>query len=83
MSIPGGGKDTKGDKKGVPYDGNLTLADGKGKWWEGLDPKYLYGINLREYETVAEAATQDGLLLRLVSLATIWSMPNGMPNGGR
>lgn len=23
--------DTKGDKKGVPYDGNLTLADGKGK----------------------------------------------------
>lgn len=48
--------DTKGDKKGVPYDGNLTLADGKGKWWEGLDPKYLYGINLREYETVAEAA---------------------------
>lgn len=25
--------DTKGDKKGVPYDGNLTLADGKGKWW--------------------------------------------------
>lgn len=48
--------DTKGDKKGVPYDGNLTLTDGKGKWWEGLDPKYLYGINLREYETVAEAA---------------------------
>ena len=48
--------DTKDDKKGVPYDGNLTLADGKGKWWEGLDPKYLYGINLREYETVAEAA---------------------------
>ena len=31
-------------------------CDGKGKWWEGLDPKYLYGINLREYETVAEAA---------------------------
>lgn len=40
----------------MSYDGNLTLADGKGKWWEGLDPKYLYGINLREYETVAEAA---------------------------
>lgn len=48
--------DTKGEKKGVPYDGNLTLADGKGKWWEGLDPRYLYGINPREYETVAEAA---------------------------
>lgn len=48
--------DTKGDKAGVPYDGNLTLEDGKGQWWEGLDPRYLYGINLREYESVAEAA---------------------------
>lgn len=48
--------DTKGDKAGVPYDGSLTLEDGKGKWWEGLDPRYLYGINLREYESVAEAA---------------------------
>ncbi|MBR6121228.1 MAG: alpha-L-fucosidase [Prevotella sp.] len=24
------------------YDGNLTKADGKGKWWEGLDPQELY-----------------------------------------
>ena len=48
--------DTQGDKAGIPYDGNLTLEDGKGKWWEGLDPRYLYGINLREYESVAEAA---------------------------
>ena len=48
--------DTQGDKAGVPYDGNLTLEAGKGKWWEGLDPRYLYGINLREYESVAEAA---------------------------
>lgn len=55
--------DTQGDKSGVPYDGNLTLEDGKGKWWEGLDPRYLYGINLREYESVAEAAN------------TLWSPP--------
>lgn len=48
--------DTKGDKAGVPYDGNLTLADGVGKWWEGLDPRLLYDINLREYDTVAEKA---------------------------
>jgi alpha-L-fucosidase len=27
----------------VPYDGHLTLADGKGEWWEGLDPQLLYG----------------------------------------
>ena len=37
--------DRKGDKKGVPYDGCLTLADGKGKWWEGLDPQQLYAQN--------------------------------------
>lgn len=24
------------------YDGNLTAADGVGKWWEGLDPQDLY-----------------------------------------
>jgi len=24
------------------YDGNLTKADGEGKWWEGLDPQELY-----------------------------------------
>jgi alpha-L-fucosidase len=35
------GSDTVVDKKGVPYDGNLTLADGKGKWLEGLDPRLL------------------------------------------
>ena len=24
------------------YDGKLTKADGKGKWWEGYDPQDLY-----------------------------------------
>jgi alpha-L-fucosidase len=50
------GSDKEGAKKGVPYDGNLTLADGKGKWWEGYDPRLLYGINLREYKGVTAAA---------------------------
>jgi alpha-L-fucosidase len=50
------GSDKEGDKKGVPYDGNLTLADGKGKWWEGYDPRMLYGIDLREYKGVTKAA---------------------------
>ncbi len=27
------------------YDGNLTKADGAGKWWEGLDPQELYAQN--------------------------------------
>ena len=37
--------DKKGDKAGVPYDGKLTKADGKGKWWEGYDPQDLYAQN--------------------------------------
>ena len=37
--------DRTGPKEGVPYDGNLTLADGKGKWWEGYDPQDLYAQN--------------------------------------
>jgi alpha-L-fucosidase len=52
---PSFGADTKGPKAGVPYDGNLTAADGKGTWWEGLDPRDLYGIPLEgypEYEPV-------------------------------
>jgi alpha-L-fucosidase len=50
------GSDKEGPKAGVPYDGNLTLADGKGKWWEGLDPRLLYNVDLREYKGVTSAA---------------------------
>ncbi|MBP5523388.1 MAG: alpha-L-fucosidase [Bacteroidaceae bacterium] len=34
--------DLEGDMAGVYYDGNLRKEDGKGKWWEGLDPQVLY-----------------------------------------
>ena len=34
--------DTTGPLAGVHYDGLLTKADGKGKWWNGLDPQDLY-----------------------------------------
>jgi len=37
--------DKEGKYAGVPYDGHLTKADGKGKWWEGLDPQKLYAQN--------------------------------------
>ena len=36
--------DKEGPKKGISYDGNLTKEDGKGLWWEGLDPADLYGL---------------------------------------
>lgn len=41
---PAFGADTEGPKKGVPYDGHMTKEDGKGTWWEGLDPADLYGL---------------------------------------
>ena len=42
---PSQGADKTGPYAGVPYDGKLTKADGKGKWWEGLDPQDLYAQN--------------------------------------
>lgn len=35
--------DKSGSKQGVPYDALQTIADGKGNWWEGMDPVDLYG----------------------------------------
>lgn len=35
--------DKMGPMAGVPYDALQTTADGKGKWWEGLNPVDLYG----------------------------------------
>jgi alpha-L-fucosidase len=35
--------DTTGPLAGVPYDGLQTIADGKGKWWDGMDPQLLNG----------------------------------------
>ena len=42
---PAQGADKKGPLMGVPYDGGLTRAEGKGKWWDGLDPQDLYAQN--------------------------------------
>ncbi len=35
--------DKTGSMKGVPYDALQTVQDGKGEWWEGMDPVNLYG----------------------------------------
>ncbi len=34
--------DKDGPRAGVQYDGRLTAVDGKGTWWDGLDPQDLY-----------------------------------------
>ena len=43
---PAYGYDGEGPLEGVRYDAyTLSKADGKGKWWEGLDPQDLYTGN--------------------------------------
>jgi alpha-L-fucosidase len=50
---PAFGSDPDGPRAEAPYDANQTLADGMGKWWQGYDPRLLYGIDLRAYKDVA------------------------------
>ena len=52
---PSRGADTKGPLDGVPYDGNLTKADGKGLWWDGQDPQDLYAQNHKPGEKPSQA----------------------------
>lgn len=57
---PAFGADKNGPKAGVPYDAaTRTKEDGKGKWWEGLDPKDLYGIDLLP-EVLPDKNIRDG-----------------------
>ncbi len=37
------GADATGSLAGVPYDGDLILAEGDKQWWQGYDPQQLYG----------------------------------------
>ena len=76
------GSDQTGPKAGVPYDGNLTKADGKGKWWDGLDPRLLYTINLLEYSNINNGnigiAASKGIFTRHLDYAkwyaTWWAL---------
>ncbi len=62
---PAFGSDKTGGKAGVPYDANLTLEDGKGKWWQGYDPRLLYTVNLNEYKGLdVEFAPEKGIFAR-------------------
>ena len=36
------GADKVGPMAGVPYDGQMSKADGKGLWWDGFDPQDYY-----------------------------------------
>ena len=60
--------DRNGPKAGVPYDGRLTKADGKGKWWEGLDPQKLYAQDHPD----SYGSWSDGMIHRQ------WAWGNGV-----
>ncbi len=60
--------DRNGDKAGVPYDGRMTKEDGKGKWWEGLDPQNLYAQNHPD----SYGSWSDGMIHRQ------WAWGNGV-----
>lgn len=59
--------DKEGEFAGIPYDGKLTKAEGKGKWWEGLDPQNLYAQN----HPLSEESTDRG------SIHKQWHWKNG------
>ncbi len=60
--------DKQGPYKGVPYDGKITKADGKGKWWQGMDPRELYAQN----HPLSENSLDDGMIHRQ------WNWGNGV-----
>lgn len=60
--------DKKGALAGVSYDGKITKADGKGTWWEGLDPQQLYAQN----HPLSENSLDDGMI------HSQWNWGNGV-----
>jgi alpha-L-fucosidase len=86
------GSDDIGPLKGVPYDGVLTKADGKGKWWEGMDPQDLNGRPHDKDDPCPEFVEQ--FMLRVQDLidkyspdllyfddASDWRFDKGSPSG--
>lgn len=60
--------DKNGPYAGVSYDGKMTKADGKGKWWDGIDPQELYAQN----HPLSENSEDDGMIHRQ------WNWGNGV-----
>lgn len=85
--LPAFGSDSSGPMKGVPYDGNLTKEDGKGLWWEGLDPADLYGLPPAKRTPEWIADMKKTWVLRHKELVTkydvdmIWFDGYGFPYG--
>lgn len=51
--------DKTGPLAGVPYDGQLSLEEGKNQWWQGYDPQELYGRKHAIHENPDEKYVQN------------------------
>ncbi len=60
--------DKNGPHAGISYDGKMTKADGKGKWWDGIDPQELYAQN----HPMSENSEDDAMIHRQ------WNWGNGV-----
>lgn len=60
--------DKNGPLTGVPYDGKITKAEGKDKWWEGYDPQELYEQN----HPLSEGSDKGGTIHKQ------WNWGNGV-----
>ena len=74
---PAYGYDGEGPFAGVRYDAyTLTKADGRGKWWEGLDPQDLYtGPSVVMPDGLASAKAVRDWQVKNTSLAKSNPMP--------
>ncbi len=84
---PAFGSDKYGPLKGVPYDGHMTKEDGKGKWWEGLDPADLYGLPPEKRTPEYNDQIGENFMQRHIELVTkydvdyLWFDGYGFPYG--
>ncbi|MFD2905027.1 alpha-L-fucosidase [Sphingobacterium anhuiense] len=85
--LPAFGADKEGAYKDIPYDGRLTKEDGKGLWWEGLDPADLYGLPPEMRDEAYLVSVKEAWVKRTVELATkydvdmLWFDGYGFPYG--
>lgn len=85
--LPAFGHDKTGKYANVPYDGNMTKEDGKGTWWEGLDPACLYGLPPAQRTTEWIKSVKQNWLQRHIELITkynidmLWFDGFGFPYG--
>ena len=57
--------DITGPLAGVPYDGVQTMADGKGTWWQGMDPQMINGKPHRRAHHVRSSFSSSCFAFRM------------------